>query len=235
MKNYDISNAFSNLSTPLIADACLRLSIPIRVVPTGIRPLLSHYRLAGRVLPAKHYGSVDVFLEAMETAEAGDVLVIDNNDRNDEGCIGDLTALEARAAKVSGIIVWGKHRDTSELVEMQYPIFSYGSCPAGPLRLDQREPDALTRARFGEFIVSKNDVVFADIDGVIFAPLESAEELLSVAQSIQQTEREQAEDVKSGKTLREQFRFKEYLEKRTSNESFTFRKHLREIGGAIEE
>jgi hypothetical protein len=35
-------------------------------------------RVAGRVLPAWHYGSADVFLEALGLAGAGDVLVIDN-------------------------------------------------------------------------------------------------------------------------------------------------------------
>ncbi len=69
-------------------------------------------RIAGRVLPARHYGSVDIFLEAMETAGKGDVLVIDNHGRRDEACIGDLTVLEAQAAGLSGIVVWGFHRDT---------------------------------------------------------------------------------------------------------------------------
>jgi regulator of RNase E activity RraA len=41
-------------------------------------------RVAGRVLPVRHYGSVDVFLEALGRAEAGDVLVVDNGGRLDE-------------------------------------------------------------------------------------------------------------------------------------------------------
>lgn len=32
---------FSHLSTPLIADACLRLGVPLRVAPPGIHPLVS--------------------------------------------------------------------------------------------------------------------------------------------------------------------------------------------------
>jgi regulator of RNase E activity RraA len=59
-----------------------------------------------------HYGSVDIFLEAMGTAKPGDILVIDNQGRMDEGCIGDLTTLEAQACGLAGIIVWGCHRDT---------------------------------------------------------------------------------------------------------------------------
>jgi regulator of RNase E activity RraA len=81
----------------LIADAGLRLDIPVRFAPPGIVPLLpGKQRVAGRALPARHYGSVDVFLEAIDHADLGDVLVIDNGGRRDEGCIGDLTVLEAQ-------------------------------------------------------------------------------------------------------------------------------------------
>lgn len=93
--NHHLNNAFSELSTPLIADACLRLGIPIRVAPPGIHVLPEGSHIAGRVLPVRHYGSVDVFLEAMMLAQPGDVLVIDNGGRMNEGCIGDLTVLEA--------------------------------------------------------------------------------------------------------------------------------------------
>lgn len=65
MDNKNISSAFSELSTPLIADACLRLKLPIRIAPPNIRPLITGSRLAGRVLPVRHYGSVDIFLKAM--------------------------------------------------------------------------------------------------------------------------------------------------------------------------
>ena len=93
MDNRDISNAFSELSTPLIADACLRLKLPIRIAPPNIRPLITGCRIAGSVLPVRHYGSVDIFLEAMGNAKVGDVLVIDNGARTDEGFIWYLTTL----------------------------------------------------------------------------------------------------------------------------------------------
>jgi hypothetical protein len=37
---------------------------------------------------------VDVFLEALEVAERGDVLVVENAGRTDEACVGDLVTRE---------------------------------------------------------------------------------------------------------------------------------------------
>ncbi|HVG34014.1 MAG TPA: hypothetical protein VM911_13075 [Pyrinomonadaceae bacterium] len=235
MDNQWLSEKFYELSTPLVADAALRLKLPLRVAPPGIRPVTTGSRLAGRALPARHYGSVDIFLEAFGTAKAGDVLVIDNGGRADEACIGDLTALEARASHLSGIIVWGAHRDTAELRQIALPVFSYGSCPFGPQKLNAREQDALQWARFGSFEVTKDDVVFADDDGLLFAPVAVVEELLTTARTIWQTERRQAESIRDGKLLRAQLRFDEYLAKRAHDPTYTLRQHLRSMDGAIEE
>ena len=230
-----VASAFTDLSTPLLADAGLRLKLNFQIAPPGIRPGVDGQRLAGRVLPVRHYGSVDIFLEAMNSAEAGDVLVIDNGGRLDEGCIGDLTALEVKHCALAGIVVWGAHRDTPELRTIDLPIFSYGVSSCGPRRLDTREPLALSSARFGEAEIKRSDAVFADDDGVLFFPEENVEELVSVAREIWQRERAQAESIRAGRSLREQLNFARYLEQRTANPGYTFREHLREIRGSIEE
>jgi 4-hydroxy-4-methyl-2-oxoglutarate aldolase len=235
MKAKSLASAFAELSTPLIADAALRLTVPLRISPPGIRAVTPNQHLAGSAVPVRHFGSVDVFLEAMQGAQPGDVLVIDNGGRLDEGCIGDLIALEAKNCGLAGIAVWGTHRDTPELRQIHLPIFSYGMCPSGPQRLDPRDSLALRSARFGNFVVETGDVVFADDDGCLFAGAEHVDELLRVAYEIWQRERHQAEAIKRGHSLREQLQFAQYLEKRAADPSYTFREHLRKISGAIEE
>ena len=234
MDNNSLKEAFATLSTPLITDACMRLGVFMRVAPIGIKPLVSGWRMAGRVLPVRHSGSVDIFLEVMADAADGDILIIDNAARKHEGCIGDLTVLEAQAVGLGGIAVWGFHRDTAQLVEIGFPVFSYGAFPVGPKRAYPRGSDALTTARFGDFKVTADDVVFGDDDGVVFALLQDVEEIVSVARSIAEIEHAQAENVKNGKTLSEQFKFDDYLKKRNDNPAYSFREHLKALGAAIE-
>ncbi len=227
--------AFADLSTALLADACVRASVPVRAAPPGIRAVVPGHPVAGRAVPVRHYGSVDVFLEVFGAAGQGDVLVIDNGGRTDEACVGDLAVLEAEAAGLAGVVVWGLHRDTAELAEIGVAVFSYGSYPPGPLRLDETEPEALRTARFGPHLVTGADVVFGDDDGVLFVAADRAGEILTAARQIRHTEREQARKIRAGQTLRQQTDFPGYLARRAADPSYTFRSHLRQAGAAIEE
>ena len=234
MISTEIASRFADLTTPLMADALLRLSLPVRVAPREIRPAVGT-KLAGRALPACHAGSVDVFLEAIEHASRGDILVIDNGGRSDEGCIGDLVVIEAMTQGLGGIVLWGSHRDSVELAAIGLPIFSCGVCPNGPLRARARETDALACARLGWQLVDRSDTVFGDLDGVLFVSDQHVDDVLKVAREIASRERQQAELVRQGRPLRDQFRLKDFVHRRSADPQYSFRMHLRAIGGAIEE
>ena len=222
------------ITTAHLTDACLRLRIPARQAPFGIRAVVSGTTIVGGVRPARHYGSVDVFLEAIEEANAGDVLVVDNAGRLDEGCVGDLITIEAQTAGLGGIVIWGAHRDTAEIRRLGFPVFSLGAVPRGPIRLDAREDEALRSARIGEWEVTPRDVVVADDDGVVFLDGDALDEIYAAACAIRDREVAQADKIRT-KSLRQQFAFERYLEARRVSPELTFRQHLRSIEGSIEE
>jgi regulator of RNase E activity RraA len=226
---------FAALTTAHLADACLRAGVEVRCAPAGTGAVAPGSRVAGRVCPARHAGSVDVFLEAFGMAAPGDVLVVDNGGRIDESCVGDLVALEAQAAGLAGIVIWGLHRDTADIRAIGLPVFSLGALPAGPQRLDPRPPDVLESAAVGPWTVGREDLVLADDDGVLFVPAAGADDLLTLAETIRDTERRQAERIRAGTSLRSQVGFDAYLARRQQDPSLSFRDHLRSVGGAIEE
>lgn len=225
---------FAKLSTPNLADACVRAGVPVRCAPAGLQAAFAGMRAFGRALPAQHVGSVDVFLEAIESADPGDVLVADNRGRLDESCIGDLLALDARAGGLAGIVIWGLHRDSVDLERIGIPVFSLGSIPTGPLSVGERPAGALDSATVGDWVITAADVVAADEDGVLFLPADRIDELLTLAEGIRDTEGAQADRIRDGQSLREQVRFAEFLAKREATPALTFREHLRTVGGEIE-
>jgi regulator of RNase E activity RraA len=235
MDHQMLQHRFAALTTAHLADACIRARIPVRCASALLRAVVPGSRLAGRVCPARHAGSVDAFLEAFEMAAPGDVLVVDNGGRLDEACVGDLVALEAQAAGIEGMVIWGLHRDTADIRAIGLPVFSLGAIPTGPLRLDARAHDALESAVVGDWAVSREDLALGDDDGVLFLPSPQAEEIFTLAETIRDTERRQAERIRAGASLRSQVQFRAYLAKRENTPSLSFREHLRTVGGAIEE
>ncbi len=231
----ELGQRFARLTTAHLADACVRAQAPVRCAPAAMKAVVAGDRLAGQVLPARHAGSVDIFLEALEGASPGEVLVVDDGGRRDASCVGDLVVLEAASAGLAGVVIWGLHRDTVDIRAIGLPVFSLGAIPTGPLSPGTRPPDALEAAGVGDWTVTGDDLALGDDDGVLFVPADRAEEIFDIAEAIRDTERGQADRMRAGLSLREQVGFSDYLAARRQNPALTFREHLRAVHGAIEE
>ncbi|HEU4849579.1 MAG TPA: RraA family protein [Terrimesophilobacter sp.] len=221
------------LPTAAIVDAAVRLGIRVVTGPAALRPLLPGVIFAGPAMPVTHLGSVDVILETIDDSPAGGVLVIDNGGRDDEACVGDLIVLEAKLAALAGVVIWGRHRDTAQLLQIGLPLHSLGAYPYGPRRIPpagRRMPTAFLDGA----PVTEADEIVADDDGVLIVGPERREELYEAARVILSTETAQADRMRAGTDLRTQLDFAGYRRKQESDPSLTLRRHLQDTGSAIE-
>jgi 4-hydroxy-4-methyl-2-oxoglutarate aldolase len=224
---------FDPAPTAALADACVRLGLPLRLGPASLRPIAPHAPITGPAMPVTHAGSVDVFLEAIDDAPPGAVLVVDNGGRDDEACVGDLVALEAREAGLAGLIVWGRHRDTAQIVAMGIPLHSRGALPPGPRRVPPAGRSMRT-AWLDGVEVTADDVIAADDDGVLVIAASTWPQVAEAARQIQAVEAGQAERMRGGESLRAQLDFSSYRARQAVDPDLSLRRYLAERGGAIE-
>lgn len=217
--------------TAALWDAGIRLGYRLRLPPEPLQPAVPGMRLAGPLRPICHADGVASIFEGLDTVHRGDVLLIDNDGRTDEACVGDLVAIEARLAGVAGLVVWGCHRDTDELAVIGLPVFSLGPCPASPA---PRPVPGGNREAAGAFETWAGDVAVGDCDGLVVVPSTMYQEVVDVAQTIVQAEQHQADAALNGVSLREQLRWQEFRERRRADPSYTFRVHLSQVDGALE-
>lgn len=233
----DADGRFLSIVTPAaapVADAIVKLGGAVRMGPLELHRLVPGPPVGGPAVPCRPAGSVDVILEAIGTARPGAILVIDNEGRTDEACIGDLVVAEANAAGIAGIVAWSAIRDTAELRQIGLPVWSLGSVPFGPRAARPDREERLERADVGTVSVGRADLVVADDDGVVVFAAADGAGILERAQSIMATERRQADGIRAGRLLRDQLRFDEYLARRAADPTWDLRRHLSETGGAIE-
>ena len=143
-------------------------------------------------------------LKALEMGQQGDVIVVDaGGDLNTSVCGGLMGGL-AQNRGIRGMIVDGAGRDTDELEEIDWPIWTRAITPHGTHTMFSERREELSinvPIACGGVVVNPGDFIVADLMGVVVVPLESAEEVVRLAQ--EQADREVATRawVAQGKTV----------------------------------
>ena len=132
-------------------------------------------------------------LKALEMGQEGDVIVVDaGGDLNTSVCGGLMGGL-AQNRGIRGMIVDGAGRDTDELEEINWPIWTRAITPRGTHTMFSERREELSinvPIACGGVVVNPGDFIVADLMGVVVVPLESAEEVVKLAQ--EQADREVA-------------------------------------------
>ena len=143
-------------------------------------------------------------LKALEMGQEGDVVVVDaGGDLNTSVCGGLMGGL-AQNRGIRGMIVDGAGRDTDELEEINWPIWTRAITPRGTHTMFSERREELSinvPIACGGVVVNPGDFIVADLMGVVVVPFESAEEVVRLAQ--EQADREVATRawVAQGKTV----------------------------------
>jgi RraA family protein len=116
---------------------------------------------------------------AMALAKPGDVLVIDGKGDQTAALMGTIMMTACRKLGIAGVVIDGAVRDSLEIDEMDFPVFSVGTNPNGPTKhVAGRIGHPVT---VGGVVVHSGDFVMADADGVMVVEREKIESLLPLA------------------------------------------------------
>ncbi|MBA3737101.1 MAG: RraA family protein [Actinobacteria bacterium] len=162
-----------------------RLFGTVRTV--ALRPVV-----AGEPPSGTHLGAT-----AIDTATAGDVIVVANQGRVDSAAWGGLLSAAAARKGVAGVIVDGACRDVDEAAGAGLAVFARA---ATPISARGRSVEEATDApvEIGGVRVATGDLVVADASGVVFVQSDSANEVLEVAERIVEKERSMLHELSAG-------------------------------------
>ena len=190
----DIREMLTRVSTANVSDALHRTGdIP------GLRSIVPGAKMVGPALTVRTApGDWAKPVEAIDVAEPGDVLVIDAGGIP-PACWGELATNSAIQRELAGVVIYGAARDTGDIKELGFPVFS-----------SLVTPTAAEAKGFGEIgvpiriegvAIAPGDWLIGDDDGVCVIPKEKAVEYTNRAMDVLERENRLRAEILAGSTL----------------------------------
>jgi len=190
---YDIAK--KELFVALVGDVLDKLGYLHQFLPPNIKPLHNDFVVIGRAMPVleadvfeevventnnplmqKPFG---IMFEALDSLKEGEVYICSGSSPN-YALWGGLMSTRAIKLGAAGAVMNGWSRDTKEILNLDYPTFSFGGYaqdqgPRGKV-IDYRVPIEIAGIR-----IHPGDMVYGDVDGVLIIPKEAVNEAFSGA------------------------------------------------------
>jgi 3-hexulose-6-phosphate synthase/6-phospho-3-hexuloisomerase len=190
----DIREMLMRVSAANVSDALHRSGdIP------GMRPIAPGLKLVGPALTVRTSpGDWAKPVEAIDLADPGDVLVIDAGGIL-PACWGELATNSAIQRRLAGVVIYGAARDTGDIRELKFPLFT-----------TLITPTAAEAKGFGEIGVPikiagvpicPGDWIIGDDDGVCVIPKDKAVEYTNRAMDVLEKENRLRAEILAGSTL----------------------------------
>lgn len=200
----DIATRLRKLDTCAVSDAMDALGRWGTV--NALRPLSIKRRIAGKVvtvklgparedIPKRHLCTA-----AVDAANEGDVIVIENHHRPDAAGWGGILSQAAATQKISGTICDGPVRDIDESKQFDYPVYAR-SAVSSTARGRIAEHAWNVPVKVADIDVEPGDFVLADGSGIVFVPANIADEVTTKAEEIAAREAAMGKAVRDGKPV----------------------------------
>ncbi len=174
------------LYTPVVGDILDAMGYYHQFLPQEIQPALLEMKLVGRAMPVlmmdvyepqkKPFG---LLTEALDQLQEGEIYLASGGAMR---CAywGELLTATARMRGAAGAIINGFHRDTSQMLAQNFPVFSRGRF-AQDSGVRTRVADFRCTIEVGDVTVHPGDLIFADLDGVLVIPQAVEQEVIEQA------------------------------------------------------
>ncbi|MEU0882241.1 RraA family protein [Lentzea sp. NPDC005914] len=203
--NGELLERFLAVDTTAICDA----DRTTRVVDSAIRARSATTRVFGPAFTVRCREDFLAVLRAVETAEPGDVIVVDGGGR-ETALGGEMFARGALARSLGGVVVDGGYRDMAYVSTCALPVYSRFVTPRAGTASQLGELQVPVTC--GGVVVNPGDLVLADDEGLVVLDPGRAASVLDAALAVKNTEHQVIELLAGGGTLSDAFNVAEHVE-----------------------
>jgi len=176
------------------------------VMHSSLKPIFAGKAVGPALTVKLSPGDLQDPLLALHVAQPGDVVVVDAGGETETSVFGGLMGSLFKNRGVQGAIIDGACRDTDELRDLGFIVFSRAVTARGTHTMfSGRKEDVQLNVPIacGGVVVNPGDIVVADEIGLTVVPSADLETVLKAAR--EQAEREEAtrQRIKQGKTFEE--------------------------------
>ena len=140
--------------------------------------------------------------EYIDDVPPGNVIVIDNQGRDEMTTWGNILTEMAHQRKIAGTVIDGINRDVALCRELNYPIYSSGywmRTGKGRIQLVGLQ----LPVKIGGVTVNPGDLVCGDPDGVVVVPSAMQDQVLNYAEEITARENQVRKSIREGMRMDE--------------------------------
>ena len=166
-----------------------------------IAPIAPQMKMAGPAFTVEVRAGDNLMIHtAMTMAKPGDILVVDGKGDRTCALMGAIMINACKQLKLAGVVLDAAVRDTLELRELDFPVFSVGANPNGPTKF---VPGRINwPVSCGDVVVNPGDLIVGDADGVVVVEREKAASLLPLAAKKLADETARIDDIRANRELR---------------------------------